>query len=990
MASIVALLVLFLGPEPYAWLADGWRWSGIVDEAGEPLPPVRDLAVVPGGAFLATADGLFVWDGFTARRFGPSEGWDVVAVDALDLTRCAIVRKVAGRHEPLLVERGRTVAFGPSESGELPTAAALASGGAWVLAEREGGCVLWRTGADGRVLSEPLVLEGAAWGRTRFERTAAGRVFVLRVGQVFEIGERGVDPAWPSPDRFAVWKELRQAVGGPVWGVLVYPPEHAGLYTIAAGGRPEAVSAPGWPRIRALAPLPEGGALAVGVDGSVLWIEPAGGVHRWATPPPGLVGADLLTFDGGGDLWVAGEQGAFLVRRRTEPLARLEEAGTDGDERVVHAIAADGDGWLVATVGGVARFGAGERWERLPPLPGVDQPIVTSAVRDRSGRVWAASGGGFDGVFVLEGGSWRRVLRDVHGHPLGLVHRIRRTGSARGGERLYFAALAPGRDDPFADEGGIFVLEESGPRRLATKRKLVGARIYDLAQEGDVRLLATSRGLFVWREGQEPRCIRPGRFRVALALRGGGFAAGGSRRLVLLDEAGRAVAESRARGGDVADIFDEGDGRVVVLAGRSLHWFDGTSEVRSFTLPAAFEPWTSVVREAPCRYLVGSAGGGLFRLDLAGLRDERLGWRLFEAEARRGTWSARVEGALRKDRWPSSDLFVRWRIDDGEWSPWVAGGEPIGGRLPAGRHRLTVQARHPVTGAPGPATSVVLETPTAAWRRPDVLAAVGALAAVSVLLFFWAWSQRRRARLALEVRRRHAERAEHLEAIGRLAAGVAHDFNNVLQALLGTLEMARAELAKEDGDPRRALADLDDALAAARRSIDLTARLLAIARPREGHVRRVDFTRRVREVASLLARLAGERVRIEVEAQGEVPVRADPTYLDRIVLNLALNAIEAVRPEGGTVRLAVRADGVSGRLEVSDDGPGVPRGLWERVFEPFFTTKRGAAERPGVGLGLANVRELVDACRGSIRLEESREGGARFVVELPIDRRSAA
>jgi len=206
--------------------------------------------------------------------------------------------------------------------------------------------------------------------------------------------------------------------------------------------------------------------------------------------------------------------------------------------------------------------------------------------------------------------------------------------------------------------------------------------------------------------------------------------------------------------------------------------------------------------------------------------------------------------------------------------------------------------------------------------------------------------------------RLEAEQAEsrRLESVGRLAGGVAHDFNNLMTAVMGYSELIRATLGA--GDPRAD--DLGEIERAAARAGELTQQLLAFARRREVHPREVDAGSLVLGITRLLAPLIGTRVTLEVRAlKGLRPVRLDPTQFEQVVLNLAVNARDAM-PGGGVLLIEAYDDvreGVAGvRLRVKDDGVGMSPEVKERLFEPFFTTKKFGE---GTGLGLATVHGIV-------------------------------
>jgi PAS domain S-box-containing protein len=244
------------------------------------------------------------------------------------------------------------------------------------------------------------------------------------------------------------------------------------------------------------------------------------------------------------------------------------------------------------------------------------------------------------------------------------------------------------------------------------------------------------------------------------------------------------------------------------------------------------------------------------------------------------------------------------------------------------------------------------------------------------------------ARLALEDQLRQAQK---MEAIGRLAGGVAHDFNNVLTAILGSADLLSLML--EPDDPK--WAEADAIKRAADRGAALTKRLLAFSRPHRATASGADFVETVRNMEPMLRRLVLDKIEIRVvSSQPALPVRADETSLNQIVLNLIVNARDAM-PEGGTATidlgvidltesvapaLGVMA-GEYAALSVSDTGHGIPADIQRHLFEPFFTTK---PSDQGTGLGLSIVYSIVKSLGGAIDVQSEVGQGATFTIYLPV------
>jgi PAS domain S-box-containing protein len=250
-------------------------------------------------------------------------------------------------------------------------------------------------------------------------------------------------------------------------------------------------------------------------------------------------------------------------------------------------------------------------------------------------------------------------------------------------------------------------------------------------------------------------------------------------------------------------------------------------------------------------------------------------------------------------------------------------------------------------------------------------------------------------RRELEERLRQATR---LEAVGVLAGGVAHDFNNLLTSVLGHAELILAEV--RPGDPIRP--DVEEIRRAANRAAELTRQLLAFSRRQVVAPRVVDLNDVIHAVATMLRRLLGEDILLELDlADPLVPVYADAAQLEQVIVNLAVNARDAM-PRGG--RLAIRtrmrppppdprglppALARDGQvvLVVEDTGEGMDPKTLAHAFEPFFTTKPPGR---GTGLGLATVYGIVSQAGGHIGVESEPGRGSRFTVRLPPADRPAS
>lgn len=219
--------------------------------------------------------------------------------------------------------------------------------------------------------------------------------------------------------------------------------------------------------------------------------------------------------------------------------------------------------------------------------------------------------------------------------------------------------------------------------------------------------------------------------------------------------------------------------------------------------------------------------------------------------------------------------------------------------------------------------------------------------------------------------------AQKLEAVGRLAGGVAHDFNNLITAIAGYAELLRTGLEADDG--RRA--DVDEILRASGRAARLTQQLLAFARRQMVQPRIVDLNQVIANVASLLRRLLGANIVLDVAtADHQVPVLIDPGQFEQLLVNLAVNSHDAM-PSGGQLTVGVRTDGGSAVLTVSDTGQGMSADVLAQAFEPFFTTKD---QGKGTGLGLSTAYGIVQQAGGKISVESQVGTGTTFTIALPL------
>ena len=223
---------------------------------------------------------------------------------------------------------------------------------------------------------------------------------------------------------------------------------------------------------------------------------------------------------------------------------------------------------------------------------------------------------------------------------------------------------------------------------------------------------------------------------------------------------------------------------------------------------------------------------------------------------------------------------------------------------------------------------------------------------------------------------------QKLESIGRLAGGIAHDFNNLLTGITGYTSLL---LERADGDTELTR-DLGEIKRAADRAAELTKQLLAVGRRQMLKPRPLDLNTVLADVGGLLQRLLGDQVKLELLPGHQLGiVRADPGQIEQVIINLAVNASNAM-PHGGPLSIETRnADDGSVELIVADTGFGMDERTLSQIFEPFFTTRD-----QGVGLGLASVYGIVHQSGGEVTVESTLGVGSVFTVRLPSVREPAA
>ncbi|WP_343517890.1 PAS domain S-box protein [Sphingomonas sp.] len=263
-----------------------------------------------------------------------------------------------------------------------------------------------------------------------------------------------------------------------------------------------------------------------------------------------------------------------------------------------------------------------------------------------------------------------------------------------------------------------------------------------------------------------------------------------------------------------------------------------------------------------------------------------------------------------------------------------------------------------------------------------------------------ALNERLEERVAAEIAKRaEAEdalrQAQKMEAVGQLTGGIAHDFNNLLTVVTGNIDMAKRALDAAGVEDARTRRSLDHAMKGAERAAALTQRLLAFSRRQPLAPKPIDVDKLATGMADLLQRALGEDIRLEiVTAPGLWRIEADPNQLESAILNLAVNARDAM-PDGGRLTIetanarldesyaATQAEVPPGQyvmIAVTDTGTGMPREIRERAFEPFFTTKEVGK---GSGLGLSMIYGFVKQSGGHVKIYSEEGDGTTIKLYLP-------
>src|SRR6266536_1953472 len=237
--------------------------------------------------------------------------------------------------------------------------------------------------------------------------------------------------------------------------------------------------------------------------------------------------------------------------------------------------------------------------------------------------------------------------------------------------------------------------------------------------------------------------------------------------------------------------------------------------------------------------------------------------------------------------------------------------------------------------------------------------------------------------------RRAAEQLQRMETLGALAAGLTHDFNNILDTILLNVALAL----RDRCPPQETRTRLEQISVATKKAAGLVTRLMQFSRTQPLNVRTVQVNDVVREVVQLVHPLFRQNVVVNTDlSKGLPPIQADPSQIEQVLVNLIVNALDAM-PDGGELKISTAvADTSAGipnpdisqqfvAISVADSGAGIPEDLQSAIFEPFFTTK---PVDKGTGLGLSSAYGIVRQHKGNIKVQSAPGAGATFVVSFPV------
>jgi signal transduction histidine kinase/ligand-binding sensor domain-containing protein len=993
-------------------LTESWRWVHFTTASGLPSNRVFNIIETPDGTvWAATQAGLAWFDGYAWHAIPKSDGLPEAKLNAVVPDGSNGLLVVA---ENRLYRGGRNgfrlLSVALDGQGQPVANVARLDDGRLLTLVGGGRLFAWQ---DGALLPFPVPSDAQPTSSLGIWSADGRGVWTCTVAGVY----RWERDRWALRVPTARSPFVIRAVSedGRGEGLISFqaPAAERGLWTWTADGHPGLD--PRLPResVESLDLAPNGDAIAVYETGAV-WSRRAG---RWSAVEPlpaELRSVLFVKFRENGDLWVGSETGLHLLRRSSERWTYWDRGTRDSRTRINEILRThDGSIWIGREEGIEIHWPNG-RVEEIDRVLGTPLRVITGLAEDVGGHVWVSSGSAFEGAFRYDGRAWRHVgAREGLGP--GRFHRITRDRQGR----LWFLGISPGLPHelpPPRNEPGAFVYAGGRFSHWGTAKGLPNARVYTVAQTADEALwFGTSGGLSRWKAGTwthwtKSRGLRLDRVftvavdqddRVWFGDQNSGLGVVEADTIRYLTSVDGLVSDSVWD----LDIDARGTLWIATRAGLSRYADDtwATFDARSGLKNTRVWP----VLAAGDRVYAGTAGNGTAILDLteAGTRPPKvvLTTPMVQYGSAHVHWNAFAYwGEVEPD-----EVETRSRLDGGAWTGWSTARERLFTDLSPGAHTIHVQAKNLFgrVDTTGQIVSFTVQPPLI--RQPLFYLPVGflSLAVVGLTVAYAArkLKQDRLQRLAEEERLKlEAEmlQAQKLESLGVLAGGIAHNFNNLLTAIVGYTELALSNLPPDS----LARGDLREVDAAARRATELTRQMLTYAGKHLFVARPVQLAEVIGGVTKLLEASAMMTGAPSYDLAPDLPaVRGDVAQLRQILVNLVVNASEAIGDSGGTivVRTGVKncdAEYLSGCelgaevtpgeyvcLEVADTGCGMTEDVRRRIFDPFFTTKF-----TGRGLGLAAVYGIVRGHGGGIRVESEPGRGTTITVLLPVWRETAA
>jgi signal transduction histidine kinase/streptogramin lyase len=700
---------------------------------------------------------------------------------------------------------------------------------------------------------------------------------------------------------------------------------------------------------------------------------------------------DLLC-DRSSNLWLAGKR-ELLLRVNLPPRWKRwrhvnPDPGPDsqGNPCLAAIRSSTGDVWMSLRSGVERRSSNGDLLASFGPAELVGMRRITGLAEDELGRIWAVSPSSDAKCAIYDGTSWRPwgdMQRE--GPRLGL-RKARTLARDPEGRILIggFAARASATQPDSSLEDCLYRWERDSfvpiGRALGLQERQISK--IDFAPDGTLWAGGTN-GLHRFLDGRWQSWLpaKEGRGRVVWTIEAidaehcwfgstghgiGRFDPEQGARYLRDDPEANALLTSALQRDERGRLWIGTDSGLACLDGERLRTWDLVSRGRSERARSLllFEG----------QLLVASLQGYSWLLDLRPAPLEEL-LRVENVDVSRqgSTLFASWELQPRLGGERAADFESRFRVNSGEWSSWSGRRQVAVAELPGGTHLFEMQLRDPVSGATYPALQrEVAGFPLPFHLRPEFLGPLsGGLALLLGLLGWLLWQRRR---VALERRQMEGQlrTSQKLEAVGTLAAGLAHDMNNSLQAILGYADLAR------DGGPE---SDeyLSRLVASAERTQGLTRTMLGFARPGQSERQPLELSGFVTELSASVDALLSRQYDVDATAEGELWIDGDRSALQQLVMNLVLNARDAM-PEGGAISIRAEARGDQVAVIVRDQGCGIAPHEHERILEPFYTTKpRGQ----GTGLGLAIVHWVLEEHGARLEIQSELGAGAEFCCFFP-------